>query len=486
MLLGRRDTVAFDYNSWQKHAIAEDIDAGIEPWKYKNSTQLYDYQEIENRHEALRHALEAENPREVLYCLNEGVHGNIGGLGNNKLYQVCKSGTKKLIDEYIGSICDALEYVHCAPPSEISNVEKSDFFRRASHCFGRSALLLSGGGGLIYFHHGVVQELISHNLMPSVISGASAGSVVAAQIGTQDLSELKAGYFTNKKYQAMKEVSLLDLMLGKTPRIPMKTLGEQLLDEIVEHDLTFQEAYEKTGVCINIAVSPAEKHQTSRLLNAITSPNVYVRSAVSASISLPGAIPAERLFAKGFDSKPRPYLKNRRWIDGSFSDDLPVRRLSRIYGVNHFVVSLINPLVVPFLTHKDLNKLVSLQTGLYRFLISYLKDAVIQFDTVLPRDSEIAYKIAFHVNSLFQILNQRYTGDINIVLPKSKLNIRDALCEWKDGGIEQLLMEGRKAAWPKLSQIENCTKISKCIDGILQDMNNEGIHSLDSKMHLYF
>ncbi len=56
-------------------------------------------------------------------------------------------------------------------------------------------------------------------------------------------------------------------------------------------DLTFQEAFELTGYSINISVAPAELHQTSRLLNAITSPNVFIRTAVMASCAVPGVFP---------------------------------------------------------------------------------------------------------------------------------------------------------------------------------------------------
>src|SRR5690606_14120896 len=83
--------------------------------------------------------------------------------------------------------------------------------------------------------------------------------------------------------------------------------------------------------------------QTSRLMNAITSPNVYIRSAIDASSAVPGLLPTVTLYAKGADGKPKPYLPTRKWVDGSFAEDLPTKRLSRLYGVNHYIVSMINP-----------------------------------------------------------------------------------------------------------------------------------------------
>lgn len=39
----------------------------------------------------------------------------------------------------------------------------------------------------------------------------------------------------------------------------------------------------------------------------------------------------------------------QRWIDGSVDNDLPMAKLSELFNVNHFVVSQVNPHIVPFL-----------------------------------------------------------------------------------------------------------------------------------------
>lgn len=36
-------------------------------------------------------------------------------------------------------------------------------------------------------------------------------------------------------------------------------------------------------------------------------------------------------------------------MDGSFAQDLRFKRLAALFGVNHFIVSMINPLAVPLL-----------------------------------------------------------------------------------------------------------------------------------------
>jgi NTE family protein len=47
------------------------------------------------------------------------------------------------------------------------------------------------------------------------------------------------------------------------------------------------------------------------------------------------------------DGQRKSYLPSRRRVDGSVSDDMPAKRLARLYGVNHTVASQTNPPVPP-------------------------------------------------------------------------------------------------------------------------------------------
>ena len=74
--------------------------------------------------------------------------------------------------------------------------DRLSFLAQARHIYGRTALLLSGGAGLGMFHFGVVRELQRHGLLPRILSGASAGSIVASIVCTrtpEQLDSLLAG-----------------------------------------------------------------------------------------------------------------------------------------------------------------------------------------------------------------------------------------------------------------------------------------------------
>ena len=81
----------------------------------------------------------------MLYALNEGIHGNMGGMGKSVLYRQAKSGTKVLVEQYIQEIDDALRLLAELPDEVIPTQQKLDFFYRSNVCYGRSALMLSGG-----------------------------------------------------------------------------------------------------------------------------------------------------------------------------------------------------------------------------------------------------------------------------------------------------------------------------------------------------
>lgn len=43
---------------------------------------------------------------------------------------------------------------------------------------------------------------------------------------------------------------------------------------------------------------------------------------------------------------------DRRWRDGSLEEDLPMKVLGEMFGVNYFLVSQTNPHIIPFMNFK--------------------------------------------------------------------------------------------------------------------------------------
>lgn len=90
-------------------------------------------------------------------------------------------------------------------------------------------------------------------------------------------------------------------------------------------DITFQEAFDKTGRILNITVTAQTKNSQDRLLNYLTAPNVVVWSAVACSCSIPYVYGPSELLCKNEKGVIEPYLigTNKKFVDGSVGGDLP-------------------------------------------------------------------------------------------------------------------------------------------------------------------
>lgn len=463
--LEKQMDTASSYLEWSEAAIKHDELTGRKRWKEVDQTSLYDYSQIRLRLDRLRMLRARHDHQGLLFTLNEGIHGNMGGMGNPALYSRAKFGTKRLIEQYIDEVDDALRFLAELDSDEIGIQEKLDFFYRSNVCFGRSALMLSGGGVLGFYHLGVVKTLLEQNLLPRVISGSSAGALVAGVIGTHTDSELEKFYDpAHLLFEAEREASALSRMFfGTNPQIDVADL-EKLIERLVP-DMTFQEAYEKTGRQISIPVAPAELHQRSRLLNAITSPNVFVRSAVMASCAVPGVFPPVMLMAKNVHGEPQPYLPTRRWVDGSIADDLPAKRLQRLYSTNHYIVSMVNPIAIPFLKRGGQRSAVgsalgALGIGLGRELLNFYRGVVQQRNDNWPRVNML-------VSSMHALLDQNYSGDINIVPNFRWYNPAKILSHLSEQDLLALMQGGERSTYPTVEAIRTCTKISRTMEEIL-------------------
>lgn len=461
------------YAEWSEAAAAYDTATGAARWRKTEQTNQYDYAQIQQRLERLQSFRQEGDNLALMFTLNEGVHGNMGGMGKSGLYQKSILGTKYLIEDYVSEICNSLNHIANVSDKEISYKDKKDLFQRASLCYGRSALMLSGGGSLGHFHLGVLKALMEQDLVPKVISGASAGSFVAAIFGTRTHQDMQTYIHSETLIKEAKEkAGWLNRFLDNGDNSDQIDILE--VEEAINHlipDLTFQEAYELSGYQINISIAPAELHQTSRLLNAITSPNVFVRTAVMASCAVPGVYPAVTLQAKNYKGESQPYLPTRKWVDGSVSDDLPAKRLSRLYGVNHYIGSLINPIVMytneksverggvgEFARNMGHRSITGLAKNMQLMTQKYGKD--------WPR-------LKFYSSMANSIFSQSYDADIAIFPNFDSFDMRKIISPLSEDELVKLIDQGERATWRKMGMIRTCSKISRTLDDILLEYSGD-------------
>jgi predicted acylesterase/phospholipase RssA len=87
--------------------------------------------------------------------------------------------------------------------------------------------------------------------------------------------------------------------------------------------MTFKEAFEKTGIILNISVTD-NIHEKCRLLNYLSTPNVFIWSAAIASCSLPFVISPSKIYAKNKNEEIVEWLPMKKgFLDGSIGGDIP-------------------------------------------------------------------------------------------------------------------------------------------------------------------
>ncbi|QFU75420.1 DUF3336 domain-containing protein [Halioglobus maricola] len=455
---------AESFEEWQSAAEAYDAYHKADKWRRTDVSSQFDYVSIRGRLDRLRSLKSRHDIRGLLFTLNEGIHGNMGGMGRAGLYEKAKTGTKHLIEDYIDEILHSLELIAEDDSGDIAPEEKYQFFKRASHCVGHSALMLSGSGSLLFFHMGVAKALVEAELLPDVISGSSGGAIVASMLCTHTNAELK-------------KMLQLDYMIGTldpdTPKSGVTDTAdlEAGIARIVP-DMTFEQSFAKTGRAANVPIAAAETHQTSRLLNATTSPSVLMRSAVMASTAVPGIFPPVTLKAVDDHGHQVNYLPSRRWVDGSVSDDLPAKRLARLYGVNHYIVSQTNQLALPFVaaaTRKPTNARI-LRAAARRSAREWINAVTLILDRVDKENGRMTQA----TSAVRSLINQNYAGDINILPDYTFVNPRTLLATPSEKQVTKLISSGERCTWPKLGMIRNQTKISRKLKQILDSY--EGTH----------
>jgi TAG lipase/steryl ester hydrolase/phospholipase A2/LPA acyltransferase len=476
------------YTDWLSAASELDSLEGRDAWKDDEESDEYDTALVKARTQELEDARISCDAKRMLFLARTSLTRDLGAMGHVRLYKHCRVGTKALIERYILAALHMLETIvdMCSPLSrkdahlDIGHVYEQ--LLSARQAFGRSALLLSGGGTLGMNHIGVLKTLFEAQLLPRIISGASAGSIVAAVLCTKTDDEIP---------QVLREFCYGDLDVFEKEGEPESVLKKvfrfctkgalfdisnlvRVMKDLLG-DMTFQEAYNRTRRILNIGVSTASLYELPRLLNYITAPNVMIWSAVATSCSVPFVFSPAQLLAKD----PRTGLEvpwdqsPQRWIDGSVDNDLPMSRLAEMFNVNHFIVSQVNPHVVPFLEKDD--QLSDAETKPSSFALvptpSWLRTvANLAKGEALHRMQVLAELniLPTTISKVRSVLSQRYSGDITILPEVNYAQFPRVLKNPTTSFMYEAMLSGETATWPKLSQVRNHCAIELALDLAVQ------------------
>ncbi|KAJ1906623.1 hypothetical protein LPJ81_001250 [Coemansia sp. IMI 209127] len=378
---------------------------------------------------------------------------NAGGWENHQIWSRAYSGTTRVIEEYAE---EAVRSVNCVRGSRILPAqEKLAFFRQVAKQQGRTALCLSGGAAMGWKHLGVARCLLDEARLPRVISGTSAGSIVAAMLATHTDDELRivirpeiVKYMT--ACQGPTSLKLLRWLVNGyyfdavewVPRAQVFTRG----------NLTFLEAFQRTGKLLSITCTPlGHKYSPPKILNLrVMQPMV--------------------LLMKARDGRVKPYTDSGAlWRDGSFRNDIPISDLRASFNVKFTIVSQVNPHIALFFY--DRNGSVGQPppchySSIWRggFILSAVEHA-------LKLDVRKWLRLLSDLNLVPLLFNQDWThvwlqkfdGNITIVPPRRLAEYFRLLLDPTPQSLTQSMEAGRAATWPKVKMIKTRQKIEDAI-----------------------
>ena len=362
----------------------DDISSSIQKWKKTSQCDDFDYELLELQLKTMKEKKAQNNINNLMQTISHVFRRTFCSLHNGNLYNTyCYIGTKQVIEEYYRCLTECVQLIQQNHNSnDVSITDKIEYFYRCKRSLGRTALCLSGGGSLSMSHCGVIRVLAQNDCLPKVISGTSGGAILAGYLAVITDNQIKNnidscfGYRLANQFGARFLPTFAEQLFGAYRDRVLMPDSAYFINSIKKYvgNYTFAEAYHLTGRHVNISVSYSTKNKGSKshahhiLLNHITSPNVYIWSAITASCALPGLMKPQQLWAKpgnlnksGDENESDaeedmvPYYPNGiQWVDGSLQADIPTKLLQELFRVNYTIVSQVNPHVTPFLmTHES-------------------------------------------------------------------------------------------------------------------------------------
>ncbi|CAA7259795.1 unnamed protein product [Cyclocybe aegerita] len=458
------------YDEWKDAATTMDKYLNFEDWKKVDEDPFFDWMLVRKVKRSLKILREKNDVRGCLGVLETCIRSNFAAVESSRLYSETFLGTKDLIESYFDELERSLRCIRDAP--ELSLEEKKRFFKSANTNLGISALCLSGGASFGYYHVGVVKAFLDAGLLPRVITGTSAGGLIAALTCTRTNEELKnllVPQLAHRITACEESFSVWFRRFWKTGARFDSVTWARKCAFFTRGSMTFKEAYMRTGRILNISVIPADRHSPTKLLNYMTAPDTVIWSALLASAAVPGILNPVVLMQKLKDGSIVPWSWGSRFKDGSLRVDIPVQALNLYFNVTHPVVSQVNPHVHLFFfaPRGSAGKPVAHRKG-KGWRGNFLLSAAEQW---LKHELTKNFKVIRDLELLPQLLGQdwssvflqRFDGAVTI-WPKTRLwDWFRILTDPDPKELERMIRVGESVTWPKLHMIENRARIEQQI-----------------------
>ena len=413
---------------------------------------------------------------DMAIAANKLISRTLNSLGNVHIYDHALVHSPKVIRDYVGEIC---LLAHTIATMDVSEYERDDIdliftnILRVRHRIGNTALFLSGGSSLGMCHMGVVKALWEQGVLPRIITGASAGSIVCSILCSSTDDEIPGLLSTFHE----SDLAVFDYAHNPTTFDErLNRVSEGLAWADIDHlrrlihnflgDITFSDAYNKTRRICNISVSSSHPHDHTRLLNYITAPNVTIASAVVASCAVPFFFQASGLTARDPETgEIREWNDiNEDYIDGSVQSDLPLKPVSEMFNVTETIVSQVNPHVTLLGLKEDSERA---KPTLLSSLFEAAQDEAYERVSSMT-DADILHEdLNAVLTKLASVASQDYNGHVTII---TRMAFKDTLKVMQNPDTEFMkaaCRAGERSTWPKLQRIKDRGVIEYALDDCL-------------------
>lgn len=394
-------------------------------------------------------------------------------------------GSKRSIESFISELVDSINVLTDMVPNdpESAAVAREILY---SNSFGKSALCLSGGGTIGLQHIGVLKALTEQGIVPRIISGTSAGSIVAAAYCVRTSEEVERDFTSPLMYSRYQ--ALWNTWPDRLYRLVTKGCmfdqehWRNALGEFTLGYTTFAEAYRRTGKVLNISTTA---RNTNVNFNHLTSPNVVISSACIASCAMPTFFGTPVIYENDPGTGTLRPVRMESYADGSLAGDVPAVELGCLFGVRFVVTSQVNPHITPFLffkrgepgdpvclpnTHRGGLILSTLEGFLKRQMQAILR---------MIRQSELELTSTLKLSDVYL---QNFHG--NVTIWNTNAYMRKTLaCLDKLKSEEEYawwIEEGQRMTWPKIRYIQSRILIEHAISNLEKALQHKS-HEIESQ-----
>ncbi|KAI9315956.1 acyl transferase/acyl hydrolase/lysophospholipase [Dichotomocladium elegans] len=399
----------------------------------------------------------------MMYMFRGGLHRNFGGICDKKLFTHSYLGTKTCIEDYMEEMVAQIEYIEST--DTLDQQAKMKFFSDARQGFGSSALVLQGGTAFALYHLGVLKALHEQGLLPRIISGNAVGAMIAALICIHTDEELPTilkpdgidlrafsqktdkGHVRRRITRFLKHGYLMD----------MKVLQQCVRTNV--GDLTFEEAYRRSKRVLNISVSSSRK-DIPPILNYLTAPNVLIWSAACCSTASVGLFGGCELLAKDTNGNIVKWsssaLEWNHWSEASQSDsEEPLKRLTELFNVNHFIVSQAMAYAIPFTA-----KAHNLQRETWWNKLAYVIASELKHRLYQASLDQLRILPSFFL----PVIEDKISGNVTIAPDISLSDFNTLFSNPTHASIQYWILHGERSTWPLLSFIRTRCMIELALD----------------------